>query len=51
MNDQDNLPAEYSMVPSDQLKHGKGRFSHVILVPQPSGDPNDPLNVRIKPAR
>lgn len=26
------------------LKHGTGRNSHIILVPQPSGDPNDPLN-------
>jgi hypothetical protein len=26
------------------LKHGIGRDSHLILVPQPSNDPNDPLN-------
>ncbi|POR33565.1 Putative mfs transporter protein [Tolypocladium paradoxum] len=26
------------------LKHGKGNESHLILVPQPSDDPNDPLN-------
>ncbi|KAJ3512271.1 hypothetical protein NLJ89_g3612 [Agrocybe chaxingu] len=26
------------------LKRGTGRHSHVILVPQPSDDPNDPLN-------
>ncbi|KAJ3575250.1 hypothetical protein NP233_g1218 [Leucocoprinus birnbaumii] len=26
------------------LKRGKGRHSHVILVPQPSDDPRDPLN-------
>jgi hypothetical protein len=25
------------------LKKGKGRNSHVVLVPQPSDDPNDPL--------
>lgn len=25
------------------LKKGKGRNSHVVLVPQPSEDPNDPL--------
>lgn len=25
------------------LKKGTGRNSHVILVPQPSDDPNDPL--------
>ncbi|KAF9469578.1 MFS general substrate transporter [Collybia nuda] len=26
------------------LKHGTGKDSHVILVPQPSDDPKDPLN-------
>lgn len=26
------------------LKHGRGRNAHIILVPQPSDDPNDPLN-------
>ncbi|KAH7124566.1 major facilitator superfamily domain-containing protein [Dactylonectria macrodidyma] len=26
------------------LKHGKGKHSHVIYVPQPTDDPNDPLN-------
>ncbi|KAK7206127.1 major facilitator superfamily domain-containing protein [Myxozyma melibiosi] len=26
------------------LKHAKGKNSHIILVPQPSDDPNDPLN-------
>ena len=26
------------------LKHGTGRDSHIILAPQPSNDPNDPLN-------
>ncbi|KAL8280315.1 hypothetical protein RQP46_007232 [Phenoliferia psychrophenolica] len=26
------------------LKHGTGRNSHVVLVPQPSDDPRDPLN-------
>ena len=49
MNDQDDLPQENSLIPLDQLKHGKGRFSSVILVPQPSDDPNDPLNVCIGP--
>ena len=27
-----------------RLKHAKGKHSHIILVPQPSYDPNDPLN-------
>ncbi|KAH7118615.1 major facilitator superfamily domain-containing protein [Dactylonectria estremocensis] len=26
------------------LKRGSGRDSHIVLVPQPSDDPNDPLN-------
>lgn len=26
------------------LKHGRGKNSHIVLVPQPSDDPNDPLN-------
>ncbi|KAK5054415.1 hypothetical protein LTR84_001305 [Exophiala bonariae] len=26
------------------LKHGTGKNSHIVLVPQPSEDPNDPLN-------
>ena len=26
------------------LKHGTGRNAHIVLAPQPSEDPNDPLN-------
>lgn len=26
------------------LKHASGKNSHIVLVPQPSEDPNDPLN-------
>ena len=44
MSDQDDLPPEYADVPRDLLKHGTGRFKDVILVPQPSDSPNDPLN-------
>ncbi|KAK3306130.1 major facilitator superfamily domain-containing protein [Chaetomium strumarium] len=44
MSDQDDLPPEYADIPREQLKHGTGRFKDVILVPQPSDDPNDPLN-------
>ncbi|CVK96640.1 uncharacterized protein FMAN_10970 [Fusarium mangiferae] len=29
---------------SSNLKRGSGRNSHIVLVPQPSEDPNDPLN-------
>ncbi|KAH6637254.1 major facilitator superfamily domain-containing protein [Chaetomium tenue] len=44
MTDQDDLPPEYAEIPREQLKHGTGRYADVILVPQPSDDPNDPLN-------
>lgn len=49
MSDQDDLPPEYANVPRDMLKHGKGRYSSVILIPQPSDSPNDPLNVSPHP--
>lgn len=49
MNDQDDLPAEFSDLPRERLKHGSGRYRHVILVPQPSDSPNDPLNVSMVP--
>ncbi|KAI1791927.1 MFS general substrate transporter [Ganoderma leucocontextum] len=29
---------------ADVLKHGTGNYSHIILIPQPSDDPRDPLN-------
>ena len=45
MNDQSDVAAELQGIPIDQFKHGTGRYSHVLLVPQPSDDPNDPLNV------
>lgn len=45
MADQDDLPPEYNELPRDLLKHGTGRFSGIVLVPQPSDSPNDPLNV------
>lgn len=34
----------YDGLDLSQLKHGVGRDSHIVLVPQPSDDPNDPLN-------
>jgi hypothetical protein len=49
MSDQDEVPPEYRDIPRDQLKHGTGRFKDVILVPQPSDSPNDPLNVSLSP--
>jgi hypothetical protein len=45
MSDQVDVPEEYRNVPRQLLKHGKGRFKDVILVPQPSDSLNDPLNV------
>ncbi|TKA74980.1 hypothetical protein B0A49_02555 [Cryomyces minteri] len=42
--DQRDLPHELHDLPTDRLKHGKGRFADVLLVPQPSDSPNDPLN-------
>lgn len=45
MNDQSDVPREYEHIPKELLKHATGRLSHVILVPQPSDSPNDPLNV------
>ena len=29
---------------TQNLKHGTGRNAHIVLSPQPSDDPNDPLN-------
>ncbi|GAA6041672.1 hypothetical protein JCM8097_003076 [Rhodosporidiobolus ruineniae] len=29
----------------ENLKKGTGRYSHIVLQPQPSDDPNDPLNL------
>ncbi|KAK8176725.1 major facilitator superfamily domain-containing protein [Phyllosticta citribraziliensis] len=44
MRDQGDLPPELQDVPAERLKHGKGKYSHILLVPQPSDSPNDPLN-------
>ncbi|CAG8949735.1 hypothetical protein HYFRA_00004054 [Hymenoscyphus fraxineus] len=44
MNDQSDVPSELEQIPRNYLKHGTGRLSHVILVPQPTDSPNDPLN-------
>ncbi|KAK7206959.1 serine/threonine kinase 16 [Myxozyma melibiosi] len=44
LNDQADAAVLYAHLPPGMLKHGKGRHSHIILVPQPSDDPNDPLN-------
>lgn len=39
----DQLTAQSEDV-TGRLKHGTGRNAHIVLVPQPSEDPNDPLN-------
>ena len=47
LHEQRDVPEEYRDIPIDQLKKGSGHFSHIVLVPQPSDDPNDPLNASI----
>ncbi len=44
------MPPEFADIPRELLKHGKGRSKDIILVPQPSDSPNDPLNVRFHPS-
>ncbi|EXJ57303.1 hypothetical protein A1O7_07650 [Cladophialophora yegresii CBS 114405] len=39
-----NDEAAHSEAVTGGLKHGKGRDAHILLSPQPSEDPNDPLN-------
>ncbi|KAK5188362.1 hypothetical protein LTR96_011339 [Exophiala xenobiotica] len=37
--------SEHQTISNTQaLKHGTGKSAHIVLVPQPSDDPNDPLN-------
>jgi MFS family permease len=38
------VPTEYQQIPRELLRHGTGRHAHVILAPQPTLSPNDPLN-------
>lgn len=42
-----DLPDDLEGVERQRLKHGSGKFSHIVLVPQPSDSPNDPLNVSL----
>ncbi|KAL3426059.1 Protein HOL1-like protein 2 [Phlyctema vagabunda] len=44
LHEQMDLPREFQEVPVELLKRATGRLSHIILVPQPSDSPNDPLN-------
>ena len=45
-NDDPNASAlsAYEGLDLNKLKHGSGKNAHLVLVPQPSDDPNDPLN-------
>lgn len=45
-NDDPNAVAlsAYEGVDLSALKHAPGKDSHIVLVPQPTDDPNDPLN-------
>lgn len=45
--DEGDVPSEYQAISREVLKRGRGRNAHIILAPQPSDSPNDPLNVRI----
>ena len=39
-----NEQTAHSEAITSGLKHGRGKDSHLVLAPQPSEDPNDPLN-------
>ncbi|KAJ4549035.1 hypothetical protein HRR77_003914 [Exophiala dermatitidis] len=39
-----NDEAAHAEAITSGLKHGRGRDAHIVLSPQPSEDPNDPLN-------
>lgn len=39
-----NEKAAHTEVVTGGLKHGTGKDAHIVLAPQPSEDPNDPLN-------
>jgi hypothetical protein len=39
-----DMSLDIGIADTSRLKHGRGRNAHIVLVPQPSNDPNDPLN-------
>lgn len=45
MSNGPDLPEEYRDIPHDFFRYGTGKYSDIILLPQPSDSPNDPLNV------
>lgn len=40
-----DFPEEFRNIPRDFFRYGTGKYSDIILLPQPSDSPNDPLNV------
>lgn len=44
MADENELPIYLAGIPPQALRHGSGKYADIILVPQPSDDPDDPLN-------
>ncbi|OAA56210.1 Major facilitator superfamily domain, general substrate transporter [Niveomyces insectorum RCEF 264] len=44
LSDRSDIPSEFEQIPRHLLKHGKGKFANVVLAPQPTDSPNDPLN-------
>ncbi|KAF5543434.1 hypothetical protein FPHYL_11289 [Fusarium phyllophilum] len=44
VNLDDQATSDHTEAAGRSLKHATGKNSHIVLVPQPSGDPNDPLN-------
>ncbi|KAJ4387921.1 hypothetical protein N0V93_008524 [Gnomoniopsis smithogilvyi] len=44
MSNGPDLPEEYRDIPHDFFRYGTGKYSDIILLPQPSDSPNDPLN-------
>lgn len=45
MSEQADLPEEYQDIPRAFFRYGTGRYANIVLLPQPSDSPNDPLNV------
>jgi hypothetical protein len=44
VNLDDQATRDHTEATGRSLKHATGRNAHIVLVPQPSDDPNDPLN-------
>lgn len=44
-SEQADYPEELKDIPRDFFRRGTGKYSDIILLPQPTDSPNDPLNV------